>query len=176
MGSGNHYAIQVKRNQPTLWNGLQDVLQRKLPVDEFTVSERVKGKPVTWLTGIYDLSGEPLVKGWANAKRLICVGKALGNDMGSLRLFISDLPMTDAKGYYQGIRGHWAIENQLHWVKDVFHKEDENGIAHPNGSINSSVASSMALNIHRKNGRRKIKKAQMYGNANFKKMIKEIRT
>ena len=173
--SGNHYVIQVKRNQLKLWRFLQDILHKSSPVDEFMTSERAKGALHTWLTEVYDLS-HTLGSDWKNAKRLIMTGKTIGEEKNSLRLFISDLSMTDAKRYYQGIRGHWGIENRLHWVKDVYHKEDDNGITNPNGAVNSSVVGSIALNLHRKNGRKKIKKAQMIACAKFKQMIEKIRT
>ena len=174
--SGNHYVIQVKRNQLKLWRGLMDMLHISLPIDEFMATERAKGTQHTWLTEVYDVAHSQLVGDWKNAKRLILTGKVSGDEKSCLRLFISDLSMTEAERYYQGIRGHWGIENQLHWPKDVYHKEDENGITHPDGAINSSVVGSIALNLHRKNGRKKIKKAQMIANAKFKQMIEEIRT
>ena len=30
----------------------------------------------------------------------------------------------NAQTFAQKIRGHWKIENQLHWVKDVIFKEE----------------------------------------------------
>ena len=41
---------------------------------------------------------------------------------------MTDLATTDAAIYGKGIRGHWKIENSLHWVKDVIHGEDKNAI------------------------------------------------
>lgn len=41
--------------------------------------------------------------------------------------YISDLEL-NAKQFYEGIRGHWSIENQLHWVKDVIMYEDRSRI------------------------------------------------
>lgn len=32
---------------------------------------------------------------------------------------------TTARQFAQAIRGHWGIENRLHWVKDVVLGEDE---------------------------------------------------
>jgi len=41
------------------------------------------------------------------------------------RYFISSLPGTDAAGMLAAIRGHWKIENQLHWSLDINYREDE---------------------------------------------------
>lgn len=174
MESGNHYVIQVKRNQPKLWGHLEEQLRGLAPTDEFMATERSKGSLHTWLAQVYDLPSEP--PGWKNARRLVCVGKVTGEGRPCLRLFVSDLAMTDAERYYRGIRGHWAIENGLHWPKDVYHGEDDNGIRHPNGAVNCSLIGTIALNVHRKNGRKKIKQAQMVANANLRQMIEEIRT
>ncbi|NJR39895.1 MAG: transposase [Leptolyngbyaceae cyanobacterium CSU_1_4] len=38
--------------------------------------------------------------------------------------YLSSLRL-DAAGFAQPIRGHWQIENRLHWVKDGVLKEDE---------------------------------------------------
>ena len=40
----------------------------------------------------------------------------------------------DASEFAQNIRGHWGVENKLHWVKDVVQIEDNNG----NYSINNN--------------------------------------
>lgn len=175
--SGNHYVIQVKRNQPKLWDGLQQVIGMEKPVDQYRVKEKAKGTEWEWHIRTFDISGYSFVKEWKNAQRLVCVGKT--NDTtqeGSLRLFICDCASIEAEYYYHGIRGHWAIENQLHWQKDVYHKEDGNRIKDKNGSINCAVVSTMALNVHRSNERKRIKEAQMVSNAKIGQSIQEIRT
>ena len=139
-------------------------------------NERAKGQPLTWLTEVYDISQAALAKEWTGARRLICVGKTIGNGGPAIRLFLSDMHTVNAEYYYHGIRGHWGIENQLHWPKDVYHKEDDNKIKHPEGSVNCSTLSTIALNVHRLNERKKIKEAQMIANAKFKQAIDEIRT
>ena len=77
--SGNHYVIQVKRNQLKLWRFLQDILHKSSPVDEFMTSERAKGALHTWLTEVYDIS-HTLGSDWKNAKRLIMTGKTIGEE------------------------------------------------------------------------------------------------
>jgi len=64
---------------------------------------------------------------------------------------MSDLDL-NAEEFHQGIRGHWGIENRLHWVKDEIHKEDKNKIRCGTGPVAASIFSSIAINIHRKNG------------------------
>ncbi|MBP5976888.1 ISAs1 family transposase [Brasilonema sp. CT11] len=52
--------------------------------------------------------------------------------------YISSLICT-AKDFALGIRGHWSIENCLHWVKDVVLKEDSSTIRLGNAPANLSI-------------------------------------
>jgi len=47
-----------------------------------------------------------------------------GNTELESRFYISSLP---ASAEYVGLssRGHWGIENGLHWVKDIVFRDDE---------------------------------------------------
>lgn len=57
-----------------------------------------------------------------------------------------------AKDFNIWIRGHWAIENSLHYVKDVTLKEDDSKIISWNAPQNKSLILNFGLNILRKNG------------------------
>ena len=47
-----------------------------------------------------------------------------GVSSSEIRYFIGSAAET-AKGYLQWVRGHWGIENSLHWALDVCFREDE---------------------------------------------------
>jgi hypothetical protein len=47
----------------------------------------------------------------------------------------------------QSLRGHWAIENGLHWVLDVSFGEDGNRTRRGNGAENWSILRRMALGM-----------------------------
>ncbi|MBD2604039.1 transposase [Scytonema hofmannii FACHB-248] len=53
--------------------------------------------------------------------------------------------MRSAVDFAQGIRGHWGIENRLHWVKDVVFNEDVSTIHMGNAPANLSVMRTIAL-------------------------------
>ena len=47
------------------------------------------------------------------------------------------------------IRGHWQVENQLHWVLDVTFREDDCRVRKDNAPANFSLIRKLALNILR---------------------------
>ena len=55
----------------------------------------------------------------------------------------------DAQVFMDKIRGHWRIENQLHWVKDVIFQEDSSGIEKFKPATNLSVLTTIAMNLFR---------------------------
>jgi predicted transposase YbfD/YdcC len=62
------------------------------------------------------------------------------------RYYISSLN-TDAKGLSYPIRGHWGIENSLHWVLDVAFREDDSRIRKGYSSENFAILRHIALNL-----------------------------
>lgn len=48
------------------------------------------------------------------------------------------------------VRGHWGIENQVHWVLDVTFHEDASRIRTGDGAQNYAVLSHIALNLLRR--------------------------
>ena len=62
------------------------------------------------------------------------------------RFFISSLP-AGAKLLLRAVRGHWGIENKLHWVLDIAFREDECRVRTGNGAQNFAVLRHIALNL-----------------------------
>ena len=50
--------------------------------------------------------------------------KSNGKDTFDTRDYLSSLAL-DVKQFARAVRGHWAIENTLHWCLDVTFREDE---------------------------------------------------
>lgn len=63
------------------------------------------------------------------------------------RYYISSLPGTDAAAFGQWVRGHWGIENQLHWQLDVHFGEDLRRVRKDHGAENFSRLCRIALNL-----------------------------
>ena len=73
------------------------------------------------------------------------------------RYYISSAPL-DAEAAARAVRGHWGIENRLHWVLDVTFKEDQSRIRKGHGAKNMAVVRHFAINLVRqKNDKNSIK-------------------
>lgn len=71
------------------------------------------------------------------------------------RYYISSLP-SDAKIFAQASRGHWGIENGLHWSLDVAFREDESRIRIGHAAANLGIVRHFALNLIKQDKSRKI--------------------
>ena len=69
-------------------------------------------------------------------------------DSGSVesRYYISSLK-GDARQLLRVIRGHWGIENSLHWVLDIAFREDESRVRKDNSPENLAVLRHITLNM-----------------------------
>jgi predicted transposase YbfD/YdcC len=55
----------------------------------------------------------------------------------------------NAQAFGTRVRGHWSIENSLHWVLDVVMREDESRIRKDHSAKNMAVVRHIAMNLLR---------------------------
>lgn len=87
---------------------------------------------------------------WKNLKSLIMVKseRIIPGQSASIekRYYISSLP-ANALRAASTIRGHWGIENRVHWILDVAFREDEQNANAGNIAENMSMIRRLSLNL-----------------------------
>lgn len=78
---------------------------------------------------------------------------------------LTSLQGTDAKSsrrLLDLVRGHWQIENGLHWVRDVTYDEDRSQIRKGNGPRVMASLRNIAISVLRLAGAKNIAKANRW--------------
>jgi predicted transposase YbfD/YdcC len=71
------------------------------------------------------------------------------------RYFISSLP-GDAKRFAHAVRGHWGVENGLHWCLDISFREDDSRVRTGHAPENLAILRRFALSLIKQDSQRKI--------------------
>ena len=88
-------------------------------------------------------------KQWAGLTSFIRVNRTVTIEEESVtfeRFYISSLNKTPEE-FCALIRGHWSIENQLHWCLDVIFGEDSSHAHKDNSPLNMNVLRKTALSL-----------------------------
>ena len=75
------------------------------------------------------------------------------------------------KKFAAKIRGHWLIENQVHWVKDVIFNEDKSKIRELQAARNLSLLYIIIMNVYRRFGFDSIKQEIYWLGNNWEKVL-----
>lgn len=174
LDSQNNYVVKVKANQPTLLGSIKEIIETSSAVSSFTDEQTKRGRKEKRITKVY-LPSSKIPDGWPGLNRIIQVERSFESKKCSHQTksyYISSLLSNDANLFSAGIRGHWLIENKLHWVKDVIQKEDTT--RHKSGSAakNMSILRKIAINIIRENGYESVKYATLFFARNVNELNK----
>jgi predicted transposase YbfD/YdcC len=167
--AGGDYVLAVKENQPVLHAKVSKLLDEAI-LDAFEGMNyashessddnhgRVENRRV-WVTDEVDHLGS-LRDEWAGLSSVAGVESVrqvlAGKTSIERRYFISSLKGLDAREMAAAVRGHWAVENKLHWQLDVSFREDERRIRKDHGPENFSRLCRIALNLLKQDRRVKI--------------------
>jgi predicted transposase YbfD/YdcC len=101
-----------------------------------------------WLSGTRRFPGELRLPGAATIIKVSSKTELRDRCRFDTRFFISSATLS-AAGAATTVRGHWGIENRLHWVLDVVFDEDQARLRTGHGARNMAVVRHFALNLVR---------------------------
>lgn len=158
MESGNDYVIQVKGNYPKIYEFVKTFIENNDSADQHYTLEKNRGRIEQRAYKTYSLNDPP--EDYRSCRTIIHVfnsGVRKGKNYKEHHYYISNKTVDDAQYYGKGIRGHWSIENNLHWVKDVILYEDKSMVKGMRLSENLSILRNITLNLFRLNKFKSIK-------------------
>jgi predicted transposase YbfD/YdcC len=155
------YVLAVKQNQPTLHAAVKRLLDEailesfeSMPHDSIEMTDGGHGRIETrrvWATNQVQWLGAGLREHWpglASVAAVQCTREVIGGKTSTeVRYFISSLKNPSAKIIARAVRGHWSVENKLHWQLDVSFNEDQRRLRKDHSAENFSRLCRLALNL-----------------------------
>jgi predicted transposase YbfD/YdcC len=160
VGQKADYVLALKANQGNLYTEVADLFAYAEEIEyrdvehDFhqTVSKdhgRIEIRQCWTITNPDFLDYVHQLRDWPklNAIVKVHVERRVGTEVTrKTRYYITSLG-NDAQQALYAVRGHWKIENQVHWVLDVVFREDHSRIRKGNGAQNFAILRHIALNL-----------------------------
>lgn len=151
------YCLAVKGNQPTLHQGIIDFFNDHLEDDfartdvrRYQTEEKGHGREENRYYFICPVPDDlPDRSRWANLKAIgIAINNTLrgGKDKNEVRYYILNKYVASQR-FAGAVRGHWGVENHLHWQLDVTFQEDQCRIRKGHADANFSILRRTALSM-----------------------------
>jgi predicted transposase YbfD/YdcC len=155
-GKGD-YVLALKGNQGTLLEAVSDYIIENMENDFADIParrhvEQLKGHGREDEITYYQM---PVPKKLANLEKwsgLKTIGVAIRQSQSAskttseVRFYIASIPMGVTR-FARYVRGHWAIENTLHWCLDVTFREDESRVRDRNSADNLAWLKRFSLSL-----------------------------
>jgi predicted transposase YbfD/YdcC len=162
------YLLAVKANQPTLMAEIARYFDDPAArIERHTELDKGHGRLETrryavsnetdWLAGDRRYPGEPRFPDLRAIAMVEAEVERGGAVTVARRFYLCSAALSPAR-LAQAVRGHWGIENRLHWVLDVIFREDQSRLRTGHGAHNMAVVRHFAINAVRlAKGKRSIK-------------------
>ncbi len=158
IGQDADYVLALKKNQGNLYDDVQELFnyaeeKEFVDCDYHKTVEKSHGR--IDIRECWTISSPEYMfyvrnrSDWANLRTIVMVKRErrLGGKIETeVKYYISSL-MSSAQHILDVVRGHWGIENQLHWVLDIAFREDESRLRKGNGAQNFAVLRHIAFNL-----------------------------
>lgn len=154
------YVLGLKGNQGILHEAVEDYFAtaqatdfKQVKYDFVEEIDKGHGRLETrryWITE--DLQTLPNIEHWTGLKSIGMVEREYqegGKQIKEKRYFINSIPAA-AKTFAHAVRGHWGIENHLHWRMDVLLREDASRIRKGNAPAIMTSIRHLVLNLFQK--------------------------
>jgi len=151
------YVLAVKGNQPTLHDGIADFFGdhldddfARVKVSRCRTSQRGHGRQEVREYFVCPVPDD--LPDRARWPRLKAIGMAItyvtvaGKETSEVRYYILSRRLS-ARRFGQAVRGHWGIENRLHWQLDVTFQEDQSRLRKGHADVNFSSLRRTALSL-----------------------------
>jgi predicted transposase YbfD/YdcC len=158
--AGADYVLAVKDNQPSLRHEIESFFDSARPehldiaIDVDKDHGRIETRKVSlarqvdWLLSNRRHPGEYRFARLAALIQVEATVEKAGKITAERRFYIASAALSAARAA-AAIRGHWRIENCLHWILDVQFKEDMSRLRVAHGARNMAVVRHFAINIVR---------------------------
>ena len=158
--AGADYLLAVKANQPTLKREIEAVLEQasEPALERFgdidkghgRIEQRdvVVARGVDWLKGDRRFPGELRLPDVAAIIKVESRTQLKDRCRLDTRYYITS-SKASAEALARAVRGHWTIENQLHWTLDVVFDEDQCRLRKGHGANNMAIVRHFAINLLR---------------------------
>jgi predicted transposase YbfD/YdcC len=150
---GGHYFLSVKGNQQGLLEDLEYAFRADKGIQFTEKSDNNHGRIENRRCSILPASDyllEENKSAWKHVSTLIRVDASReikGHLHQETRYYINDETVSSPAYYLALARGHWGIENQLHWHLDVTFREDACRAREGNAPLNLSTLRKFALQL-----------------------------
>jgi len=156
---GGDYLLALKENWPATYAEVETLFAKPPPdlaIARYETVEKSHGRmetrrhavchEVDWLVSSRRYPGELKFPRLAMLGMVESETERDGKTARETRYYLCSTAL-DAKSFARAVRGHWGIENRLHWVLDVVFRDDLTRLRSGDGPENMAIVRHTALNM-----------------------------